>query len=109
MNITIGMGATMSIGSDRYPFTVMQTEQIKGKTYALLQSDSYIRRDKNGLSEEQDWEYTQNPKGRIVYLREKGTGWEEVVKNSQSGRWNKAKSCAHYYVGEREAYQDPSF
>lgn len=109
MDITIGMGATMCVGSDRYPFTVMQTEEIKGKMHVVLQADSYKRIDKNGLSEDQDWAYETNPNGRMVVLRQTEKAWEEIIKNPQTGRWKKTKGSAHYYLGQREAYQDPCF
>lgn len=96
--ITVGMGATKIVGSDRYPFTVIE---VVNDRRLVLQSDEYRRTDKNGLSELQEHEYTPNPDGSTV-----------IVTKRKDGRWvqqGESIKGTPYHIGERRAYQDPSF
>lgn len=65
------MGATWYLGSDRYPYTVIQ---IKGPKTLVLQEDKTVRTDSNGNSDPQQWVYTKNPEGArlVVTLRQNG-------------------------------------
>jgi len=99
--IEVGMGATESIGSDRYPFTVIEVKK-DGKEL-VLQADNYRRTDNNGLSELQTYEFTPNPEGSTT-----------VVTLRKNGRYKRKGEpmysyCYCYHIGERNAYQDPSF
>lgn len=95
---TVGMGATYSVGSDRYAFTVIR---ILSPTRIVLQQDNYKRTDNNGLSESQEYEYTPNPDGRVVTVSlRKGDKWVEVGMPKQS---------SGYWLGKRRTYLDPSF
>lgn len=97
MNPTIGMGATIRIGSDRYPATVIDVQR-NGKTI-VLQHDMMKRADQNGLSEDQTYLYVPNPNGKIekATLRKHGkfcvTGTDYIF----------------VHLGERDGYRDPSF
>jgi hypothetical protein len=99
IKLTVGMGGTVSIGSDRYPFTLV--EIVDEKT-VIVQEDSHRRIDKNGLSEIQDWEITPCPDGTKTTLT--------LRKN---GRWvrkgDPMNSSWYYSFGVRRAYQDPHF
>lgn len=96
--LKVGDGATYSIGSDRYPLTIVE---IVSDRKVILQRDNYRRTDKNGLSESQTYEYTPNPEARrVVVTKRKNGGWYEQGQSIGSGR---------YSLGVRRAYQDPSY
>ena len=107
--IAIGMGATMSVGSDRYPATVVEIEMVKDVMYVTLQSDEYKRIDKNGFSESQEYEFNPDPNGSLYIVRlDKKGRWEQVYKNKETNRWNKYSHSSRFYIGDRDAYSDPS-
>lgn len=94
----VGMGATQGVGSDRYPFTVVE---VINDRKIVVQGDSYRRTDSNGLSESQSYEYTPNPDAqRIVVTKRKNGRWYEQGQPMGHGAFN---------IGHRSAYQDPSF
>lgn len=96
MNITVGMGATIQYHSDRDPATIIEVSP-SGKRI-VIQEDSVVRTDNNGMSECQTYEYHCNPEGtvHIATLRKDGsfrlTGGKTLVS-----------------VGERRKYYDFSF
>lgn len=94
----VGMGATEGVGSDRYPFTIIE---VRSPTTIVVQRDNFTRTDKNGFSESQTYEYSPCPEATKV-----------VVTKRKSGRWVRRGQKGHYGgfgIGHREAYQDPSF
>lgn len=96
----VGMGATEGIGSDSYPYTIIEVRR-NGKEL-VLQGDSYHRTDKNGFSENQTYLYSPNPDGRIVVVT--------LRKNGKYKRKGSDMSSSYRYsFGHRRAYQDPSF
>lgn len=96
----VGMGVTRCVGSDRYPFTVIIV--VNSRKIVVL-GDSYRRIDNNGLSEQQEYEYTPNSYGDEYTLTLRKNG-QWVVE----GEDMKKASC-RWYIGERVAYKDPSF
>lgn len=96
--IEVGTGVTYCVGTDRYPYTVVE---VKSPRKLIVQRDSWRRTDSNGLSEDQDYEFTPDPDGerRVITLRKNGR-WYEVGAH--------ASSCP-FTVGHRRAYFDPSF
>lgn len=93
---SIGMGATIRIGSDSYPVTIIQVTQ-NGKKI-VLQEDEATRTDNNGLSELQEYTYQTNPNGttHIATLR-------------KDGRYRLQGEQIPVYIGIRRKYYDPSF
>ena len=103
----IGMGVTRSIGSDSYPFTIIDILNVKDKT--ILK----IERDHN------EYEYNAPYKARekeIQYLeqyRNHGLDgrieYRDIKWNEKTKRWN--KGCSYYFasVGRRHYDLDPSF
>ena len=93
----VGMGVTMSVGSDSYPGTITRVSK-SGKTF-WFREDDYKRVDNNGLSESQEYEYfpDESRAERKATLRNYG-GFK--VSNSD---------CLHVVVGSRRAYRDPHF
>jgi len=91
----VGMGATITCGSDRYPGTVMRVS-ASGKTVWVIEDD-FRRKDHNGpFTESQEYEFFPNPNGHIyrVHFTKRGfwkAGWQTV------------------WFGGRGAYRDPCF
>jgi hypothetical protein len=94
-----GMGVTAGVGSDRYPYTILDVSpsgrqiRIQEDTAELISGDIF----KNA----QEYHYTPNPNGRkiTISLRKDGR-WREVG----SGR-----GASTYGIGHRDRYYDPSF
>ena len=103
----IGMGVTRSIGSDSYPYTIIDILNVKGKIILKIESDHneyehnapYKVREKEAKYLEQYRNHGLD--GRIEY---KDIKWNEETK-----RWN--KGCSYYYasIGRRHYDLDPSF
>ena len=103
----IGMGVTRSIGSDSYPYTIIDILNVKGKIILKIESDHneyehnapYKAREKEAKYLEQYRNHGLD--GRIEY---KDIKWNEETK-----RWN--KGCSYYFasVGRRHYDLDPSF
>jgi hypothetical protein len=94
----VGMGVTYSIGSDRYPFSIIKV--INHRTL-IIQKDSFTRKDTNGLSEIQEYEYTPNVNSEQI-----------TITKRKDGCWRQKKSSSSYgiyTVGTRRAYMDPCF
>ena len=112
MNISmpeLGGGATLSNGRDREGGTVIGTFTKGRFQYVSVQEDSKKRVDNNGMSEDQTYEYTSNPNGRIYNFRLEEKGWVEVVLNKETGRWNKPSYGERVFFGARRAFYDFSF
>lgn len=95
--LTVGLGATMAVGSDCYPYTV-QSWTKSGKTIAVVR-DNYTA-DKEGGHDyygDQKWIYSPCPNAQ-----------------PEIARWSARQKCylvngTRLHVGERRAYQNPSF
>lgn len=98
VDIVVGSGATYSVGSDRYPYTVVE---ILSARRIVVQADDYQRIDTNGFSESQKYDFRNNPSGPKV-----------VLSLRRNGRWcevGQSMSVSGYHLGHRSAYSDPSF
>lgn len=82
----VGMGATISIGSDRYAATIIAVTS-SGKT-VVVQGDKI----------DADGKYVPNPQGELTVFR-------QCRKNPDAYR----NGSRYLDVGERESYRDPSF
>jgi hypothetical protein len=96
MDIVIGMGATISCGSDSYPATIIQITQ-NGKRI-VLQEDKAVRTDKNGMSECQKYDYTEDSAGRIYIATLRKDGHYRITGTTQN-----------VFVGQRRKHYDFSF
>lgn len=90
----VGMGATIYHWSDRTAATIIQ---VSGKRI-VLQEDSAIRTDKNGMSESQSYDYSPDPNGRL---------WFATLR--KDGNWKVSKSTEIVGIGHRRQYHDYSF
>jgi len=93
---TVGMGATIRVGSDSYPGTIIQVTQ-NGRRI-VIQDDTAIRTDKNGLSELQEYDYQTNPNGSI-----------HIATLRKDGRYRLMGEQIPVSIGVRRKYLDPSF
>jgi hypothetical protein len=72
----IGMGATVTMFSDRYPATVVAVSE-SGKTLTI-QFDKYARVDGNGMSDCQQYTYEADPNGVTAQFRLTKNGWKRL-------------------------------
>jgi hypothetical protein len=93
---TVGMGATIHVGSDAYPATVIQVTR-NGKR-VVIQEDIATRIDNNGMSESQDYTYEPNPEGEI-----------HIVILCKDGRYRESGTTTPVSIGFRRKYYDYSF
>lgn len=91
----VGMGATIAYGSDRYPYEVIEVKTAKR---LVIRSMNAKRIDNNGLSEDQEYEYSSNPKGST-----------EIITLRKDNRWKIEKSTKVVRLGNAERYSDPHF
>ena len=71
----VGMGATLGVGSDRYPYTIIEVS-ASGKSITI-QEDDAIRMDKNGpYTEMQTYSFAPNKNGGTY-----------VARLNEHGRW----------------------
>jgi len=101
-------GATYLSWTDRYAATVKEVFK-KGKyDYIVIQQDIATRVDDGGMTDSQSYEYTSNPEGRTWLFRVTDKGFEQVYKDSQTGRFKKM-NVGGLVVGKRREYYDFSF
>ncbi len=97
VELAVGLGATMGVGSDRYPYTVVAFNKT-GKTITVVRDN--FTADKEG--------------GHDFYGTQKWIFTPGNSTNTEIARWSAKRGCyqidgTRLYVGKREAYQDPSF
>tara|TARA_R110000751_G_scaffold285249_1_gene389537 strand:+ start:81 stop:491 length:411 start_codon:yes stop_codon:yes gene_type:complete len=102
----VGMGVTRSIGSDSYPYTIIDILTVKDKTILKIQQDHTLYIKKQDGRRARDIEYLEQFRnhgldGRIEY--------KDIKWNEQTKRWN--KGCSYYYasVGQRHYDLDRGF
>ena len=104
----IGMGVTYLSWTDRSPGTIFRVFKVGKLTYIETRADDYKRIDKNGMSEDQTYEFKIRVNGSRSYFRRESDGrWTEVRRNEVTGRW--VKCGGGMRIGERDAYHDFSF
>lgn len=90
----VGMGATLLMWSDRYPFTVVKVSP-SGKTL-WAQEDEAVRVDSNGMSDSQAYTFKPNPDARTLRFSLR-----------KSGQWR--GPAGRLALGYRSRYYDYSF
>lgn len=102
----IGMGVTRSIGSDSYPYTIIDILNVKDKIILKIESDHneyehnapYEERDKEAKYLEQYRNHGLD--GRIEY--------KDIKWNDRTKRWNKGTPYYYHCIGQRRYSLDPS-
>ena len=92
----VGMGATVTMHSDRQAGTIVGIDLFKS---GPVQEDDAKRTDKNGMSESQDYEYTVNTNNPIRSFNRRKDGSFTEVGSKYTG----------LIVGTRDKYYDFSF
>ena len=102
----VGMGATLLMWTDRVACTITK---IDAKGMIEIQEDN-AKLIGEYYTEEQKYEYSPNPDGRIYWFKfdESKGMWVNYVKNPETGRFNKSGSYG-VRIGERRQYHDPHF
>lgn len=96
VTINAGDGATLAIGSDAKPYTVVGFSESGSTVY--VRRDNYKRVDDRGYyTESQDYEYTPDPEAPV-----------------QKAHLSRKRGCYRLnglplWLGHRRAYRDPSF
>ena len=96
--IEAGQGGCYSIGSDRYPVTIIGWTK-SGKTIYYQYADAK-RTDNNGMSESQSYEFTPNPNGRVGVAT-----WRRRTNSFQP----KGGRSGYLSTTGYAKYRDPSF
>lgn len=108
----VGMGATLLLWTDRHAATIIAVEgdgETPGTIISVQQDHAKRADDRGPFTEDQDYEYTPDPNGRIQHFRLSKVGfWEGVVRNTDTGRWNKRDGDG-LAIGYRREYRDPCF
>jgi hypothetical protein len=94
--LLIGEGATVSIGSDSYPYTIIDVSE-SGKTI-YLREDKVERTDSNGMSEIQEYKYSPNLEGQEIKATKR-----------KNGAWKTTGDNRLVSIGVRRRYYDFSF
>lgn len=95
LGIEVGMGATLAVGTDRYPYHVVKISP-SGKTIHIQRADFKAGKGHDYFGS-QKWDITSNPKGQI-----------EVVRKRKDGRYRTPNDLPVWF-GKADAYQDPTF
>lgn len=96
----IGMGATMPVGSDRYPYTIISVSENK-KTI-VAQRDNYTATKDSDYYSNQKYTYASNPNAELeIFTLRKNGAYVLDGENLHRGM--------RLWIGERRAYSDPSF
>jgi len=114
LELEVGMGATLSAGSDSYPYTVVAITGKKGNRSIKLTRDNYKADENHDFTYggRQSYQYEENPEGQIEWVQEKNrvhsNTYRTSVVNKVTGRLNKYDYGAMHF-GKRRYYRDPSF
>lgn len=92
----VEMPCTMVMHSDRHACTVVKVSPTKAKI--VVQRDIAIRKDKNGVSENQEYSFERDPNGPTY----------EAFRNKKGQYQIKGKG-AYIALGFRDEYFDPCF
>jgi hypothetical protein len=97
----VGMGATQSVGSDSYPFTIVEVgESIE---YIVIQQDDAKPTDIHDYYGKQDYTYHANPNAKKEKLTLRKNGYY-VAEGELISRYFR-----RLLLGTKRKYSDPSF
>ena len=110
----VGMGATYSIGSDSYPYTVVSvglgkdgqpsTVEVRGCDYRATANSNFYGN--------QEYTYTEREGAAVEVWKwdAKNDRWRRTTKNDNGRQvWaGPARGSGHLYIGERRARFNPS-
>lgn len=96
----VGMGCTVSYGSDCCPYTIVQVYRDGNRKVTAfdMKEDIAIRTDDRGaFTERQEYEYRFNPEAPAIEVT-----WR------RDGKWKIRGDTKVVHVGSRRYYRDPS-
>ncbi len=97
--VVVGMGATYCIGSDCYPYTVVE---VISQKKIVVTGDEYKPAVGFEYYGNQIYDYTPQPNGH-----------RKVLTLRKNGRWipqgSPMKGSCGFAIGSKRAYRDPSF
>ena len=107
----VGMGATMTGCTDRYPGTVVSVEDPGSKLYQWVvevQSDDYLVIAGSAYDGSATYAFTENLKGGkyLFGFNLKTSKWCELYRNKETGRLCRSDGRG-LILGFRERYYDP--
>ena len=104
----VGMGVTMSIGSDSYPYEIV--EIIDEKHLAVRRLD-YKAKPNSDYFGHQEYEYFSREDSPLTYLMFRNNRWREQMKDNVTGKPTRrlGSKWEHWSIGRAVAYFDPSF
>lgn len=106
-NPVVGMGVTFLSWTDRNPGTIFRVF-THGKSLLIeTRDDDYRRTDRNGMSEDQSYDFVTKVNGAKRYFKLCGDTWK-CVRRSETGRWVLSGERG-LRIGERDKYHDFSF
>jgi hypothetical protein len=92
----VGMGATIQIGSDSIPATIIQV--TRNNRRVVVQEDLATRTDNNGMSDSQQYTYQADPQGAIY-----------IATLRKDGKYRLEGGKTPVTLGFRRKYYDYSF
>jgi hypothetical protein len=102
----VGMGATVTLYSDRHACTVIA---VLGE-FIFLRRDKTIRIDGNNQSDSQSYRYEPDPDGEIyIFKKNKDGYWREVVFNKKTSRFRFVYFGKGLVLDDRDEYYDYDF
>ena len=96
----VGMGATVDVGSDSYPATIVQTSRSFRRI--TVQRDRFWRTDITAPRDDQSYFHAPDPNGEVETYSLRGNGRYVVVGHH-------ASSGKRLRVGVRDVFIDPQF
>jgi hypothetical protein len=101
----IGMGVTRSIGSDSYPYTIIDILNVKGKIILKIESDhNEYEHNAPYKAREKEAKYLEQYIDEKVDNFRKRVRYRDIKWNEQTKRWN--KGCSYYYASIGQRYYD---
>ena len=98
----VGMGATYVIGSDRYPYEIIEVSK-SGKAIWIRSMSTKPNADHGGIYGRQSYDYFSNPNGKIIKATLRKNGKFIIEGNTIRSR------CGQIVIGYADYYQDPHF
>ena len=102
--VSVGMAATVSSGSDRNPATVVE---VSGNI-VVVQEDGFKVVSGGEHDGSAEYEYSRNERGFRHRFRWRNGRFERLYWNGLTGRWNKS-DYGRLHLGSRQRYYDPHF
>lgn len=110
----IGDGATVHIGSDSYPYTVIEAASNSMASVVKIQADSAVPGPGHDYYNKQVWTFAPFANGEVKMFRfehaKASLGWREIWLRKSTGRYVlRTPATYRLVIGERHKFSDPSF